>query len=151
MKPPEDEFTLHYSWSEGSIPPPYHYEYDILFDSTGSGSVMMIPDYPGQDVPRWNEPFAVTPEVTRDLRALLVAEGLFTRQWLAQRRPPVGGSHAWLSATTGEQTVEVPAFVEAPQQEHTAKIYAAIRALVPQAVGDQLEAQREQYVQEHSR
>ncbi len=151
MKAPGDDYSLRYSWREGSIPPPYHYEYDILFDSTGKGSVVMIPDYPRGDVPRWTEPFAVAPEAARALHASMEAEGLFTHSWPALDRPPVGGSHASLSVTAGDREVEIPNFVTPERQEHAARIYDAIRALVPQALWDKLEAQREGYIEQRQR
>jgi len=149
MKPPDDDYSLRYSWTEGSIPPPHHYEYDILFDSTGNGSVAMIPDYPGQDVPCWTEPFAVAPDAARDLLALMVSEGLLTRKWRAVPRPPVGGSHAWLTVTAAGRQIKVPPFPLKSQQEHAAKIFVAVRALVPQSVWDKLDAQRQLYIQGH--
>lgn len=149
MKPPDDEFNLRYSWSEGSIPPPYHYEYDILFDSTGNGRVDMVPDYSGPGVPRWTEPFAVAPEAARDLYARMASDGLLAQEWRRLDDPPVGGSHAWLSVTAGGRQIEIPAFPVEGQRERAARIYTAIRALVPQAVWDKLEAQREEYVRQH--
>ena len=30
------DFSALYHWSEGSLPPPYHYEYSIYVDSSGA-------------------------------------------------------------------------------------------------------------------
>ena len=39
------DFNVIYEWQEGSLPPPYHYEYTITIKADGQGQIVMIPDY----------------------------------------------------------------------------------------------------------
>ncbi len=145
-----DDFSLLYEWREGSLPPPYHYEYTITLDPAGAGQVVMVPDYPSSGVPEWTETFTVEPAAMDDLFRLLVAKGVFTEKWRAQDMPPVGGSSDSASITANGQAVTIPSFVIDQQAESAADIAAAIRGLVPQAIWDKLEGQRQQYMNDHS-
>jgi hypothetical protein len=143
--PPPGDFSLRYDWREGSLPPPYHYEYTITLAADGSGAITMTPDYPGAEVPVWEEPFTVAPEAVDQLHDLLLAQGLLRERWREQDSPPVGGSSASLEVTTGGRTVELPAFPVDDQAERVAAMHAAVEALVPQPIRDDLERRRAEY------
>ncbi|HUT36408.1 MAG TPA: hypothetical protein VNE39_23175 [Planctomycetota bacterium] len=49
------DFGFRYDWREGSLPPPYHYEYTISVSPEGEGTIVFRPDYPEHDVPAWEE------------------------------------------------------------------------------------------------
>jgi hypothetical protein len=145
-----DDFSVQYHWQEGSLPPPYHYEYTIRINATGEGQVEMIPDYPSEQVPVWTEPFTVSQADLDKLFQTMADQGVFTRAWRAQDSPPVGGSSEWLTVTANGREIEIPAYVLASQASAAAEVYSATKALAPQAVWDKLTAQREEYVQEHT-
>jgi hypothetical protein len=150
-----DDFHLTYRWQEGSLPPPYHYEYTITISSTGQvsptgqGEIVMIPDYDFNEPPTWTEAFTADAEQMDTLYSTLVANGLLSQRWRAQGDPPVGGSSQSVTAMARGQTYAIPSFVPASQENAAANIAAAIEAFVPQAIWDKLEAQREQYMEEH--
>lgn len=143
-----DDLLVRYEWREGSLPPPYHYEYSIRLQSDGAGEVTMVPDYAGDDVPVWSEPFSVSREQVNQLYATMVGRGLFSERWRELDDPPVGGSSALMSVVASGRIVTIPAFLPPDQEERAAAIYAALRALVPATIFDGLEARRADYVAE---
>jgi hypothetical protein len=145
------DFNLIYKWLEGSLPPPYHYEYTIEVKPDGQGEIIMLPDYDSDATPYWIESFTVTSAALDQIYRLLIDKGLFTEIWQVQSDPPVGGSHDFLRVIAHDRTIDIPAFVVATQAANADAITAAVRALVPQNIWDKLNAQREQYVHEHER
>jgi hypothetical protein len=145
-----DDFSVLYEWSEGSLPPPYHYEYSITIGPGPTGQVVMIPDYPSDTTPRWTEPFPVSTPELDGLYATLRDGGMWSTAWEAMQDPPVGGSSDSLTATAFGNTAEVPSFVVTGQTDAAEAAAAAVRALVPQEVWDRLETQRQKYQEEHS-
>jgi hypothetical protein len=143
--PPPADFSLRYDWREGSLPPPYHYEYTITLAADGSGLIAMTPDYPGEGVPVWEEPFSVPAEEVDRLHDLMVGQGLLRERWRAEDSPPVGGSYAWLEVTRDGRTIEIPPFPVGGQRERAAAIFAAVEAAVPQTIRDDLERRRAEY------
>jgi hypothetical protein len=143
------DFSLVYEWREGSLPPPYHYETTISVAPDGAGTITLVPDYPGPDVPVWTEAFSLDTAALDSLYVRLAAEGAFSTRWRAQDDPPVGGSYHWLTLTTGGQQIEIPPFPIDSQADAADRIEAAVTSLVPADVWDSLHARREQYVAEH--
>jgi hypothetical protein len=144
-----DDFHILYEWQEGSLPPPYHYEYTITISPTGAAEIVMIPDYPSDETPAWTESFTVDSAQMDALYDTLITNGLLDHNWSAQDDPPVGGSSQSVTITANDQQIEIPSFVLPEQQSSAAAIHAAIEALVPQEIWDRLNAQREQYMEEH--
>lgn len=144
-----DDFAFVYEWREGSLPPPYHYEYSISVDAAGAGEIELIPDYPGDAVPVWRETFRITREQRESLFRLMVDQGLLRLQWNEDADPPVGGSYAWARIMVDGREVRLPSFAPANQQAAVEAIYAAIEALPPQAIRANLERMRADYVATH--
>jgi hypothetical protein len=144
------DFKVVYDWQEGSLPPPYHYEYTITLAPDGQGQIVMVPDYAFSNPPTWTETFTVTPAQLDQFYRLVVDKGLFTQRWQAQSDPPVGGSSDSLTITAHGQQITIPAFVVSTQAAAAEDITTALRALAPQDLLDKLNTQREQYQQEHS-
>jgi hypothetical protein len=146
-----DDFSVEYEWHEGSLPPPYHYEYTITIKPDGQAEFMMIPDYPSKTVLRWTESFTVKAEELDRFYRMIVTNGLFTKKWRMLDPLPVGGSRQSMTVTAGGKQVAVEAPL-VPDQDASAKaIYSALEALVPKAIVDTLNARRERYMQEHPR
>lgn len=144
-----EDFNVVYEWQEGSLPPPYHYEYTITVTPDGEGTIVMTPDYPAEGVPVWTETFALEPAHMDALYQLLVSNGLFHNSWQQESEPPVGGSSQSIVITAHGREITIPTFVSAAQQEAASRIHAAMEALVPETIWAQLNAQREQYIQEN--
>jgi hypothetical protein len=139
------DFAVRYTWQEGSLPPPYHYEYAINIGADGQGDVVMIPDYPADDVPRWRESFVVADADLDRLYRQFVDQGVFTRSWQAETALHVGGSSESMQVLANGSQVEIPASLIDRQAAAVAELYAALRALVPPEQWTKLETQRQQY------
>jgi hypothetical protein len=144
------DFKVVYDWQEGSLPPPYHYEYTITLAPDGQGQIVMVPDYAFSNPPTWTETFTVMPAQLDHFYRLLIDKGLFTQRWQAQTDPPVGGSSDSISIIAHGKQIAIPSFVIPTQAAAAEDISTALRALVPQGLWDKLNTQREQYQQEHS-
>ncbi len=144
------DFTVSYTWAEGSLPPPYHYTYTIDVAADGTVTLTYTPDYAGPDVPVWTETVSLTDDQLADLYGAVNLDGLFTTDWFSQDGPPVGGSSFWLSATANGVDVQVPAYVIPAQRPFADGLAASMNALIAPATWDALEAQRQQYITEHS-
>jgi hypothetical protein len=128
------------------MPPPHHYEYAICIGPGLQGEIVFHPDYPGQDTPMWTESFDVAQEALDALYAL-VKERVLNRKWVKVEDGTVGGSLEWLSGVMDGQSFKVPSRVE--EEDTLAPVYAAVKALVPDAVWDELRARREQYERDY--
>ncbi len=62
MKPGPSDFKLQYKWIAGALPPPYHYEYEILVGAIGDFRLTFRPDYPSHGPAVWTEWFSVKDE-----------------------------------------------------------------------------------------
>jgi hypothetical protein len=144
-----DDFSLTYKWQEGSLPPPYHYEYTITVSSAGQGTIVMVPDYPADGVPVWSETFTVEATQMDAFYQLVLTNELFENSWQQKTDPPVGGSSQSVVITAHSQEITIPTYVIESQQEAANRIHSAIEALVPESIWAQLNAQREQYIQEN--
>jgi hypothetical protein len=144
-----DDFRILYEWQEGSLPPPYHYEYSIAIEPDGHGQIALIPDYPAPQVPTWTETFQVSQAGLDALYHVMVSQGLFARRdWHPQDDPPVGGSSQSMQVTAHQKTITIPSYVAPDQASAAEAMAAAVSAAVPQAIWDKLNAQREAYVRE---
>jgi hypothetical protein len=144
MRP--QDFTIQYDWCAGSMPPPHHYEYTIRIGSGLQGEIVFYPDYPGRDTPVWTEPFEVGEESLNALYTL-VAERVLSRKWVKFEGGAVGGSLEWMSGTADGRRFKVLSRVE--EEEVLEPVYAAVKALVPDAIWAKLRAQREQYERDY--
>jgi hypothetical protein len=144
---PPPDFALRYEWREGSVPPPYHYEYAIRVGPGAEAEILFYPDYPQHNPPVWREAFAVSPQALAGVYELVGRQGLFRRRWRQPERHTVGGSHSWLEVTAGGRTVTVPAALAPGQAQAIAPVYQAIRALVGDDLWRSLMARYEAFQQ----
>ena len=143
------DFKVIYDWQEGSLPPPYHYEYIVTLAPDGQGQIVMVPDYAFSHPPTWTETFTVTSAQLDQFYRLLVDQGLFTQRWQAQSSPPVGGSSDSLTVNAHGQQIIIPTFVIHAQASAAEDIATALHALAPRELWDKLDAKREQYMPDH--
>jgi len=143
------DFAVVYEWQEGSLPPPYHYAYTLRIGPGESGSIAYQPDYAFSNPPVWTEPLALSAADLDALYALAVARGVLRERWADVDDPPVGGEVEWAEITVDGRVYALPAHVSAADQEAVQAVYAAIRALVPAAIWEKLEAQRQAYMDAH--
>jgi hypothetical protein len=144
-----DDFGVQYEWHEGSLPPPYHYEYTIIIKPSGQSKIVLSPDYPSVTTPKWTEFFKVKEQGLNDLYQMMVENGLFTRKWQQLDAAPVGGSSQTLVVTAQGKQIKVEDYLVSEQEVSAKAIYAAVHALVPKDIWERLQTRRQQYMQEH--
>ena len=146
-----DDFAVAYDWREGSLPPPYHYEYSITLNAEGLCEIIMMPGYGRAEVPRWEERFEV-PVADRDrLYQQFLDLGLFTQSWREPSERNVGGSTQWMTVVANGTSFKTPAQVVESQEASVEQISAAIRAIVPPEIWNKLQDQLKQYQEENQR
>lgn len=146
-----DDYLVEYQWIAGTMPPPYHYEYLIRINSSDQGQIFYWPNYKGKDTPEWTERFSVSPDQLDLLYKKMKDQRLFTEKWQAQEIHIIGGSHEFINVTANMKKIRVPAFVVPEQKERIKGIYTAVRALVPKAIMEKLEAQRQEYMKAYKK
>lgn len=157
---PED-FALTCEWAAGAMPPPHHYEYRIALrpyepppDTDEAlpprlhGEITFWPDYPGADVPAWQETFFVGTPASLRVYALL-AEGGFLAEGTHPEAgaTPVGGETVSLDVTAQGRTWHIRSTHLPPERRAflLEVVMPAVRQMVPTAVWERLEARRRAY------
>ena len=141
------DFSIQYWWMEGSVPPPYHYEYSIYLGPGSKGKIVFYPDYPMEKPPVWTETFSVDDRTLDELYALIVEKQLFTIKWTEIEDPAVGGSLEWLEVVAHEDQIMVPSAINESQVVND--VYSMIKSLVPRRIWSKLMHQRDQYQWEY--
>lgn len=143
------DFCVIYHWQEGSVPPPYHYEYEIRVGPGPLGQVVFYPDYPGQGTPKWQEDFALSAADLDRLYGLMDRQHIFQQQWQSPLRQTVGGSLEFMDISVSSNHSRVPSQLVEKDAALVREIYDALRSLVPQALWEDLHARRQVYENEH--
>jgi hypothetical protein len=144
-----DDFRVEYEWREGSLPPPYHYEYTVILKPSGQSEIVLIPDYPAADAPRWVESFEVAEQDLNSLYRVMIENGLFTRKWQQLDAAPIGGSNQTLVVAAQGKRIKVEDYLISEQRVSAKAMYAAVNALVPKEILERLQARRSKYMQKH--
>lgn len=140
---------IRYEWQEGSIPPPYHYEYTIRFGPGLNAEIEFRPDYEFNDPPIWKESFKLNVPQLASLYDLMQAQGVLDREWQRGAGLSVGGSVEWLEGTAGGHAFSIPSELDPEDSAAISPVYQAIRSLVPQPVWAELMSRRNQYEREY--
>ena len=143
------DFAFEYKWIAGTMPPPYHYEFLVAMDASGSGTITFWPNYPGRDSKPWVEKFAVTPENRERIYRRMQETAVFGQAWRKVENPPIGGSYDWVDVTANGKKYDLPAF---PVEREKAKaLYKDLVALAPQSLWDDLYARRKKFEEEYKK
>ncbi|MGD9146677.1 MAG: hypothetical protein PVI80_14025 [Anaerolineae bacterium] len=140
---------IRYEWQEGSIPPPYHYEYTIRIGPGLHGAIEFRPDYEFNDPPIWRESFTLSTPQLATLYELMKAQGVIDREWQRGAGFSVGGRVERLEGTVGEQVFSIPSELDPEDAAAISPVYRAIRSLVPESIWTELMSRRSQYEQEY--
>jgi len=146
---PED-FQVRYEFYEGSLPPPYYYQYSVQIGPREQAEISLTPDYPGEGVPTWTESFTLSAGELDALYSELVSLRLLSTRWKAQAVPPVGGSRERLVATVNGKEIIVPSFPVSSQQARARELLQAVRSVAPHDLMNSLLARREAYMESHA-
>jgi hypothetical protein len=143
MKERPDDFSIYYSWREGSLPPPYHYEYSVYLGPQTEGKIVFYPDYPMDKPSAWQESFSIDDKALGELYTLIKEKQLFTRHWNEIEDPPVGGSLEWMEIIAEENHIIIPSAIK--ESDILDDIYITIRSLVPKEIWAKLMRQYDKY------
>lgn len=128
-----DMVSVDYHGDNGSLPPPYRRSTEIRIDSQGNGTLTRLRGYDRQDpAQRFQQAFVVPPARQREFAQRLQQLGLWTTRWRERERVPVGGPLVHLSFRRADQSVTLPAFPVASQQDAVDALRAEVLALVPE-------------------
>lgn len=160
---PED-FALTCEWAAGALPPPHHYEYRIVLRrheppaaarTAGEtlylrvqGEITFWPDYPGPDVPVWQETFPVWTHECLRVYALLQDSGLFGAETSQpETEAPIGGETVTLEVVAQGQRWRIhSAGLPVPQRAFLLETaIPLVRAMAPARVWDDLMARHKAY------
>lgn len=139
---PED-FAVRYKWIEGSVPPPYHYEYEIHVGPGENGRIIFCPDYPMEAPPVWIEEFHLDNVTLNRLYEFMVEKGVLVRDWTDMEDATVGGELEWMEGIANKIHFKVPSAIE--ESEMVESIYEFLRSLVPERIWTKLMSQQQQY------
>jgi hypothetical protein len=125
--------TLVYTYRNGTVPPPHHYEFTIRLEPGKPGAYEFRPGYPGMGagIQVWKESFVFNERQHEMLYKKLVELGL-TRRWQENKQPPVGGGSSTLKVTVDGKTWSVPSF--ATDSDAAQKIFETVEGVVPPAL-----------------
>jgi hypothetical protein len=141
-----DDFALVYDWREGSLPPPYYYEYSITLTAKGNCEVIMVPGrYGPTEAPQWRELFQVSDADRDRLYQQFLDLGLFTQSWREATELRVGGSTQWMTVVANDRQVKIPAQVVESQEAAAEQISDAVNAMIPPEIWNKLQEQLKQY------
>lgn len=145
-KMPED-FSLTMEWNTGALPPKYTYMYTITIQPGQVGEMVYRPGYdPEDDSQLWVAAFTPEKAQMEALYATLQEQDMFRNNW--KKGEILLGSHGTgLTLNANGKTFEVPSVSELDRDERIQAEAAmdAIRAVVPQALWDELETRQAAY------
>jgi hypothetical protein len=142
---PSSEITIQYYWVAGSMPPPYHSEYEILIQG-GKCILTYLPDYPFESTPVWTYEFPLAEDVFHNLLNTIQKLDTFNYPWIKEDDPPVGGSLEWLKLKDAVREVKIPASLNSVGKERIAELYQAIRNAVPDSIWGELREKKDDYI-----
>ncbi|GAB5534991.1 MAG: hypothetical protein Rubg2KO_12400 [Rubricoccaceae bacterium] len=138
-----DDFTLHYQWDAGSLPPPYGYQVQVSVEADGSGTAQIQMNGGG---PTWSEPFRATAEQMDETYKAFCESGVYVTEWQEPDAVPVGGSSWRLRTSALGDRVVIPPYATSSPARSLDQVVDAVEEIVPRRIWQKLEAQRDTYM-----
>jgi hypothetical protein len=146
IAPQKPKFEIVYHWMEGSVMPPYHYEYSIKIQEDRTGIVTYRPDYDLDDVPVWNRYFIIPQELYSRLYDLLESGEFYAYEWKQGLEIIVGGSQEWCDGTFENHKFHIPAGLTREDAGKAGALYLLFKQLGPEEMWDDLDRMRKEYI-----
>jgi len=149
------DFTITYVWRSGSVPPPYHYQYQILLSASHGSRLVMVMNYPSifDDLTKWKEVLYPSPTQLSKLFASIQDNDLSSTPWgVRDERPvqiPSGGSACWITVVENSHGYSVPCNtyeVNPKYADKQAEFIRLIQGFVPDDAWKKLNIEREDYI-----
>jgi hypothetical protein len=134
------DFQIEYVWNAGSLPPRYHYSYEIIIQADGNCKFTYQQSYAGIGAPPPSVTnFSVLPEKIDQLYQLILNKNILRTDW-EKRQPSIGGSSSELQIVADGKTFSIPndALLVDKDKTDSAEVYDFIKTLVPQNIWDDL-------------
>lgn len=144
--PLKPKFEIVYHWTEGSVPPPYHYEFSIKIQEDRTGIVTYRPDYDLEDVPVWHRYFTISTELYSRLYDLLKSDGFYNYVWTQEIEINVGGSQEWCDGIIESLEFLIPTGLTREDADKAGLLYVIFMKLGPEEMWDDLEHMRKEYM-----
>jgi hypothetical protein len=141
-----DDLKIDYAWNTGSLPPKYHYSYEIVIHADGSGQFIYQQSYAGDGAPTPSvTAFTVSPNNIDQLYQLLLTRNMLRTEW-AKKQPLIGGSSSEFEVHADGKTFSIPNDTTMVEQDKkdAAVVYEFIKDLVPKKIWDELAIKRNQ-------
>lgn len=142
----QSDFKIEYHWAEGSVPPPYHYEYSLILHGDGTGFVSYWPDYDMPGVPFWQRKNSIPPKKYEPLKTLIEQDGLISHIWRQFEVVPVGGSQEWCKGIVSGRILLIPTELIQEDADKARVFYSEIKQIVPQKLWDEFSRLRNDYM-----
>ena len=142
MSTPPTDFQVRYAWYEGSMPPPYYYEYEIRIGPGTRGRILFRPDYDVENPPTWTREFTVTEDDLNALYDMTVGDRGWRRA-AADELFAVGGPQMQLVVIAHDQARGAWSFSE---DSPLARVGQYVKSLAPERVWHDLMTRRDEYI-----
>lgn len=143
QKVPQD-FSFTYNWHQGSMPPPYYYQYTIEVNQNGVGKLTYIPDYPmeGQSAPpSWTHEFELSLDKMNEIYRLSAGRGLHKKKWTEWNK--VGGAYSWMKIDIAGKEYEISG--DANENKKAKELFSTVYNLVDEKVWNEMRAKKKAY------
>ncbi len=148
-----------YSWSEityyyniGSLPPPYHYSFEITVNTGIAGVIVYYPGYEKDST--WVYNFEISESRLKKINEAIIRSNVLNDQIpeLPNDKIPDGGSSQNLTITLPQdpsldQTpprIVTPFYPEESYEEKLGGIYSVIKEAVPNYIWDEINTKKEE-------
>ena len=139
------DLKITYGWNTGSLPPKYHYSYQIVIQADGSGQFIYQQGYTGDGAPVSSvSAFTIPTEKMNQLYQLLLTKNLLRTEW-AKKEPLIGGSSSDMQILADGKEYSIPndAILIDQDRSDAAEVYNFIKTLVPVSIWDDLTKKRQ--------
>ena len=125
-------FAIEYTFSNGSMPPPHHYETAVRLTPAREATYEFRPGYPGLEAGAqlWKAAFPVSTSQRVELYQKLLRLGI-EKPWTNKPSQKVGGPSRVLTVVTAKGKVVLREPDSGTERERFLKMIEAVAALVP--------------------
>jgi hypothetical protein len=150
--PLSDDLTIIYDYSNGALPPPYHYEYTIQLGSGVCGRVRYQSGYSDGQTPILEETFPVERYDLDLVYKMMLENDVFRNRWQMEESR-VGGSTSSMEVRMNDKVYSIPADAELTDRDLNSldEIFQAIKMLVPAEFWNRCEDQQNRCGLSHSK
>ncbi len=155
-----DWSTIEYFYREGSVPPPYYYEYKIVINSDGSGNLNYQFDYSRENQPPLQYTLTFGNDQMKNLNEALAESKVLETEIkaLPDSLHPIGGYVQRINVIIVDpnpgldqppRVIETPYF---PEEEFVAglnNLYGVINKMVPEKIWNEISSKEAEYIQQN--